>query len=371
MSRKPKILVTSAGGNTGLPVALRLLAQGFPVRAVVKREDARAVRLRDAGAEVMVADLYSTVDMRRAMQNVERAYHCAPTAPNGLHFAAVFASAAQEARLEHVVVMGQWLSSPNHPSVFTREVWLSEQIMRALPETTLTVVNPGWFAANYFMVLNIAAQLGVLPMPLGDGDTKKNAPPSNESIAAVAANALADPATHAGHIYRPTGPELLSPNEIAAGMGQALGRQVRYQDLSERMFLKALAANPPGNFSWLALSQLALYTEEYRRGAFAINAPTDVVQTVGGLPPEPFSKTAARAADTMPSTRATMSNKLAALWGFFKTGITPRPDLNRILEVRDIFPLTSPSFVGDSPEWGDTHDPAQIVQPLTWKGVNP
>ncbi len=364
MSRKPKILVTSAGGNTGLPVALRLRERGFPVRAIVRREDARAARLRDAGAEVMIADLYSTADMRRAMQDVQRAYHCAPTAPNGLHFGAVFASAAREARLEHVVMMGQWLSSPDHPSVFTREVWLSEQFMRALPETVLTVVNPGWFAANYFMVLHLAAHLGVLPMPLGNGDTKKNAPPSNEAIAAVAANALTDPATHAGKTYRPTGPKLLSPNEIAAGIGEGLGRQVRYQDLSQRMFLKAFAANPPGNFSWLALSQLALYAEEYRRGAFAVNAPTDVVQTVGGLAPEPFEKTAARAAEAMPGTRASLPNKFAALWGLVKTGITPKPDLKHIEKIRDVPILASPAYVGDSQEWGVTHDPNAIVHSL-------
>ena len=361
MSRTPKILVTSAGGNTGLPVVLRLRALGFNVRAAVRREDARARQLRAAGAEVIIADLYSLPEMRRLMAGVERAYHCAPTAPNGLHFGAVFAAAAQEARIKHVVMLGQWLSAPDHPSLFTREVWLSEQMLRALPDTTLTVVNPGWFAANYFMVLGLAAHLGVLPMPLGAGDVKKNAPPSNEAIAAVVAAALADPDAHAGQTYRPTGPALLSPDEIAAGIGRALGRRVRYRPISERMFMKALVANPPGNFSYLMLSQLALYAEEYRRGTFAVGGPTDVVQRVGGLTPEPFEDTAARAARAMPETAPGLANRLSALWGFAKTGLTRAPDPGRILRDRDLPELRTPVFAQDSRDWTQTHIPKPAI----------
>lgn len=361
MPGKPKILVTSAGGNTGIHVALRLREQGFPVRAVVRRDDARAQRLRASGAEVALADIYSTADMRRVMAGVQRAYHCAPTAPNGLHFGAVFAAAAREARLEHVVMLSQWLSSPDHPSIFTRHVWLMEEMLKALPETTLTVVNPGWFAANYFMVMGLAAQLGVLPMPLGDGDVKKNAPPSNEAIAAVAAGCLADPDKHAGQTYRPTGPELLSPNEIATAMGKALGRRVKYSAISEKMFLKALVANPPGNFSWQAITQLALYAEEYRRGTFAIGAPTDTVQTVGGLEPETFQMTAARAAEVQPETQRRLSNRTAAMWGFLKTGFTPAPNLDRIIRDRDLPVLESSVMAYESDDWARIHDPKKKI----------
>lgn len=364
MSSKATILVTSAAGNTGLQVALRLRAQGFPVRAVVRAQDARADRLAAAGAEVMVGDVYSVADMRRAMAGTQRAYHCAPTAPNGLHYGAVFAAAAQEARLEHVVMLGQWLSQPDHPSVFTRDVWLSEAMLRALPDTTLSVVNPGWFAQNYFMVMGLAAQLGVMPMPLGDGDVKKNAPPSNEAIAAVAAACLADPGAHAGKTYRPTGPELLSPNEIAAAMGEALGRRVRYRAIGERLFLKALTANPPGNFSYQALSQLALYAEEYRRGTFAIGAPTDVVETVGGLAPERFSDTARRAAAAVPETQNRLSNRMSAIWGFLKTGLTPTPDLRAIIRDRDLPVLRAPVFSNESREWAHGH-PTPLVNRIS------
>lgn len=234
MSTPPRILVTSAAGKTGQHVTAQLLERGFPVRAFVRRRDGRSDALARAGAEIFEGDQYSLSDMRRAMQGVKRAYQCAPTAPNGLHFNAIFTVAAHEAELEHVVTLGQWLSAVDHPSLFTREVYISDLLIRMSPAFTVTSVNPGWFADNYLMVLEMAAHLGVFTMPLGPGDQKKNAPPSNEDIASVAVAALSDPGLHAGKSYRPTGPELMSPNDIAAAIGEVLGRRVRYMDISER-----------------------------------------------------------------------------------------------------------------------------------------
>ena len=194
-------------------------------------------------------------------------------------------------------MLGQWLSDPNHPSVGTREVWLNEEVLKLLPDTTLTVNNVGWFAENYFWVLEPIAQLGIMPLPLGDGNVKKNAPPSNEDIAAVSVAALIDPATHAGKVYRPTGPELLSPNQIAAVMGKVLGRKVKYLDTSEAMMLKALKAQ---GFPEMMPTQLRLYVDEYRRGVFAVNAPTSVVQTVTGREPEDFDTITSRIVATRP-----------------------------------------------------------------------
>jgi len=115
MPPKSVILVTSAAGKTGLPTSLKLLELGFPVRAFVRRRDARAEGLEQAGAALFVGDQYALSDMRRGMIGVHRAYQCAPTAPNGLHFNAVFTVAAQEAGIEHVVTLGQWLAAAEHP----------------------------------------------------------------------------------------------------------------------------------------------------------------------------------------------------------------------------------------------------------------
>ena len=358
MTSNPKILVTSAAGKTGLPVTLELLERGYPVRAFVRRMDDRATRLEAAGAEIFVGNQYDINDMRRAMEGTRRAYHCAPTAPNGLHFSAVFAVAAHEARLEHTVILGQWLKSASHPSMFTREVYLADHLQRLVPGMTVTHVDPGWFADNYLMALNMVAHLGLFTMPLGPGDAKRNAPPSNEDIARVAVAALIDPAAHAGQHYRPTGPDLMSPDDIAAAMGRALGRKVRYMNVSEKMMTKALRANPPSNYSEAAVSQLAIYADEYRRGAFAVNAPTQDVQTLAHQPAEPFESIVRRYVAAQPDLQPSLSGRLSAMLKFLKIVVTPALDLNRVKRDRDYVELARPAFCQDDDTWLETHMPA-------------
>lgn len=358
---KPKILVTSAAGKTGLPTALQLREKGYPVRAFVRRRDARSALLERTGAEVFVGNQYALTDMRAAMDGVQRAYQCAPTAPNGLHFNAVFTVAANEASLEHVVTLGQWLTSADHPSLFTREVYLSDALIRLSPRMSVTSVDPGWFADNYLMVIDMAAHLGLFTMPLGPGDEQKNAPPSNEDIAAVAVAALTDPEAHAGRRYRPTGPELLSPDEIAAAMGRALGRRVSYMDISEKMLTKALRALPPSNYSEAAVSQLAIYAQEYRRGSFAVNAPTGDVLRLAGRAPESFESIVRRTVAGRPDLKRSFPASARAVAAFLKILLTPALDLERIKSQRDHVRLTAPRFSQDTPEWTATHAPEAPV----------
>lgn len=357
MSTKPTILVTSAAGKTGQQVVLRLREMGYPVRAFVRQKDNRSDHLALAGAEIFVGDQYAISDMRSAMKGVHRAYQCAPTAPNGLHFNAVFTVAAHEARLEHVVTLGQWLTAADHPSFFTREVYLADRLTGLSPHPSVTQVNPGWFADNYMMGLKLAAQLGLFAMPLGAGDQAKNAAPSNGDIARVVAAALSDPAGHAGKRYRPTGPKLISPNEIATTMGRVLGHNVRYLDVSQNMMVKALRAWPPSNYSEAAVSQLAIYAEEYRRGTFAINAPTTDVEAVTGQKPQSMEEVVVQAVADQPDMRRNRFRRTKGLASFAKILLTPGRDLRKIQQDRDYVSLSAPLFSQDCGEWLTDHKP--------------
>lgn len=127
-------------------------------------------------------------------------------------------------------------------------------------------------------------QLGLLAMPLGNG---LNAPPSNADIGRVITGALTDPGPHVGKSYRPTGPRLLAPEEIAAVFAAELGRPVRYRDLPVSLFLKGVRALGYPDFM---ITQLYWFVQDYRRNAFGVGAPTDAVLEVGGAPPEPFDQ---------------------------------------------------------------------------------
>ena len=288
MPTKPKILVTSAGGHVGQPTVLTLREMGFPVRAFVRRVDHRSERMKQAGAEIHVGNQQDIRHLRTALQGVQRALHCPPFSPNTLYDSTLFAAAAEEARLETVVLMTAWNVHEAHPSIHQRGHWISRKMFDWMPTVGTVHLTPGFFAFDYFLGLPAIVHFGQLMMPLGNG---RNAPPANEDIAAVAAHILADPAPHIGKVYRPTGPKLLTPQDIAGTMAQVLNRKVVYKDTSFRNFQKAaLALGYP-------LSQIAhvrYYAEEFINQTFATGAPTDHVEAVTGRPPEPFIETARR-----------------------------------------------------------------------------
>ena len=156
--RKPRIVVTSAAGHTGGPAVLELLKRGYPVRAFVYREDHRSEALKDAGAEIFVGDLNDMRDLRDAMKDVQRAYHCPPFSFGLLHNAMLFALAAEEARLECVVLLSQWQPHEIHPSIVSREHWIANNIYRWMPSVEVIHLNPGLFAFTYLLGLPAVAR---------------------------------------------------------------------------------------------------------------------------------------------------------------------------------------------------------------------
>jgi len=346
---KPTILVTSGVGNTGRPVTQELLRAGFPVRAMVRREDERALHLRELGAEVVVGNLFDVRDLRRVMDGVHRAYFVAPHGPNGLHASVAFAVAAEEAKLETVTTLTQWLLHPGHPSLATRELWLADQITPWMPSVDVVQITPGWFAWTYFLVLDVVAQLGVFPMALGQG---RNAPPSNEDMGAVVSATLADPAPHIGKAYRPTGPKLLTPEEIAATFARVMQRSVKYSPSSVEMFVKAATL---AGFPAYDIAQVRLYLTDYQQDAFAVDAPTNVVRELTGREPEDFETICRRYVAERPEATQSLSRKAGALSRLLRAGLMRTPDMEAFQRDQNHPPLFDAVFAADASEWQRTH----------------
>ena len=355
---KPKILVMGAGGKTGNEVAFGLLAKDFPVRAFVRVDDHRARQLRQAGAEIFVGNLAEMTDLTQAMKGVQRAYFVAPFNPGQLYKSIAFALAAANAQLEVVVGITQWLAHPQHPSVATRESYMTNQILSWMPGVDLVLVNPGWFADNYMALLEPIAQLGIFPMPLGEGRT---APVSNKDIARVVVGALTNPAPHLGKTYRPTGAKILNPYEIADSLARVLNRPVRYQNISEEIFFKATKSM---GIEPRLQSQLRYYLEEYRRGGFEVGAPNNAVLEVGGRPPEDFETTIRHYVTNNPVTKRTLANKFKAIANFGKILLTSAPDLDLYEKNQSHVLLREPKFSLDYAPWAETHN---VDQAFGWQ----
>jgi uncharacterized protein YbjT (DUF2867 family) len=357
---KTRVLVTGAAGRIGGAVAAQLLENGVATRALVHREDARSARLRAVGAEIVVADMLDIQQVQAAVDGVDRLFFNPPYHPHALDSAVAFAVAARRAGVEAVVALGQWLASPEHPSLMTRHHWLSDKLFQLLPDTAHTAVDPGFFADNYLQVLPYAAQLGVLPMPTG---AHRNAPPSNEDIARVAVGALLDPHRHDGRAYRPTGPKLLSGADVADAVGEALGRRVRHIDIPPWMFMRAIRVGAKRLGADLFFeSGLRYYVPENALGTWEVGGPTTHVRDVAGVEPEDFLTIARRyvnAADT----RRTARNLLRPIGELILTSFVPMHRLDKFDRRQQHPQPAHPRYSGDSVVWRNEHtasaDPTQ------------
>ncbi len=351
-----KILVTAAAGHTGSATVLQLLEMGFPVRAFVRRKDARSVALARAGAEIFVGDMFDYRDLRDSMAGVQRAYHCPPFAANLLHNTMAFAIAAEEAKLEVVALMSQWNPHPSHPSVISREHWMTNQVFRWMPSVDVIHINPGLFAFVAMLGLPAIAHFGMFMGPFGDG---LNAPPSNEDIARVAAAVLADPASHIGKSYRPTSSKLISPNDMAKTMGKVLGRKVTYKDVPFKTFSKAAIAL---GYSLPEIAHLRYYSEELRNGAFAVGGPTDHVLQVTGRQPEDFETIARRYIQdpALIHPNLKVGSKLSAIAFLFKMMGTRPPNFPAWERQQNYPLLDNPVLSQDSDEWLATAERQQL-----------
>jgi NAD(P)H dehydrogenase (quinone) len=353
---KPRIIVTGATGKTGSLVVAELLNAGYPVRAMVHREDARSARLKVQGAEIAVADMSDVERVADALKDVRGAYYCPPFDPYMIQGAVAFAVAAKEAGLEHIVGLTQWLASPSHPSLMTRQSWLVDRLFSMTPGVAHTIVNPGIFADAYLSMTGFAANLGIFPWIFGNG---RNAPPSNEDIARVAVAALMDPARHAGKRYRPTGPELLGAQDMAKAIGRAVGRSVKAVPTPTWMFLKTARM---GGYPVDLLSGIRYYIADHMRGAFELGAPTTDVLDVTGRPAEDF-ETIARRYAALPRNRRTLGNRLREFAQFILAPLYPSFNLDRYdRELRRPFP-SEPHFAPESNVWRREHAIVDATKP--------
>lgn len=365
---KPRILVTGATGKTGGQVAAQLLAAGYPVRAYVRREDERSARLLAAGAEIAIGDLADPQALVDAMRGVQRGFFLPPFDPYMIQCATAFAVAAHEARLESIVVLSQWLANPAHPALSTRQHWLADRLFAMLPDTALTIVNPGFFAdLPYMILLKYAAQLGVLPFPARG--SSRNAPPSVDDIARVAVGALIDPGRRAGKSYRPTGPDMLSVTEMAQIMGKVLVRTVRHVQMPLWMFYKAARMDGIDRF---LLSQLAFYMQDHDRGAFEMGGPTSHVLDVTGSPPESFEAITRRYA-AQPQAQRTVRRFVGTLVGFLSVPMRPGINPQRFADTLQTPQPERPLLSADSKLWREEHRVETELRdaPTTAKVIRP
>jgi NAD(P)H dehydrogenase (quinone) len=228
-----KILVTGATGDTGRPTVAELLKKGLTVRALAHREDARSKALAELGAEVVYGDITRLGDVRRAFKGVDRAYFCFPIAEGLVETAVIFAQAAKENGVHHIVNMSHKQSRPDARSKVTQNHWLSEQVFgwSGIPTTNLRVT----FFAEWLLYISPLIQRGLYILPFDK--SSRFAPLAASDTAKIIANILEKPVGHGGQAYQLHGPREFSHEELAAEAGRVLGLNLHYQQVTPSDFM--------------------------------------------------------------------------------------------------------------------------------------
>ncbi|MGW5318857.1 NAD(P)H-binding protein [Nocardia thailandica] len=268
------ILVTGATGNVGGEVVRALLEEHQPVRALV-REPA------DLPVEQAVGDLNEPASVAAALDGV-RAVFLLP----GYRDMPGLLSAMRAAGVERVVL----LSSLAAVATDTRNV-VSEFMIRsetAVRESGLawTFLRPNAFMSNALRWLPQLRAGDVVADGFGEVPIASVDP---YDIAGVAARALLD-AGHEERVHLLSGPERLLPADRVRVLAEVLGRDLRFQALTDEQARADMSSRMPDTCVHAFLSFYGDRTIDE-----SLIHPT--VEEVTGRPPRTFRRWAVAHAD--------------------------------------------------------------------------
>ncbi|GGQ86019.1 NAD(P)H-binding protein [Couchioplanes azureus] len=212
-------LVTGATGHVGHHVVGQLVAAGARVRASTRKPQDAAFA---SGVEVVQGDLTEPASMVEALRGVERMY-LFPVPETAREVVEL----ARQAGVQRIVVLSS--SSVTDEANHSGQYHL--QVERAVTESGLewTMVRPDEFATNVLWKWGhgIRAE-GVVRAPYPNAS---RALIHEADVAAVAAAALLEDA-HVGKEYELTGPAALTQVEQVRLISTALGREIRFEEIS-------------------------------------------------------------------------------------------------------------------------------------------
>ncbi|MEV6154814.1 NAD(P)H-binding protein [Nonomuraea sp. NPDC052129] len=219
------ILVLAATGNVGGQIITQLRESGHSVRAVTR--DPRTTRF-PAEVEVMRGDLSAPDTIAACLDGIDAVFLLWPL-HTGEQLPAVLDLVARRAR--RVVFLG----TGGVPDLsFEEQAKLVHGcgIASTMIRPSTFAVNTLWWADQIRAGDVVEGAYGALPMSLIH----------EADMAAVAVRALTEPG-HDGATYTLTGPEVLTQAEQVRVIGEALGRPLRWRELTREQARERLLAD--------------------------------------------------------------------------------------------------------------------------------
>jgi NADH dehydrogenase len=228
------LLLTGATGLVGSALLRRLVAEGQPVRCLVR--DPRRLGPQRVRVQIALGDLTDPPSFRNAMRGVSTVVHLAASTrdqPRGSieELAAIatwrMVEAAQRAGVERFVFFSALGASTHHRARLFRAKALAEQAVREA-DMRSTVIAPSLVYAPGDRLLTLIERLSLLPVVPVSGRGRAICQPIwADDVAACVMAALrgGEDGTGVHERYELTGPETLSYNDVINAVLRSLDRE--------------------------------------------------------------------------------------------------------------------------------------------------
>lgn len=233
------VVVTGATGHLGRLVVEHLLARGTDPATIVatgRRTEALA-DLAAQGVRTAVVDFTdpATIDAALAAGDVLLLVSGSEVGQRVQQHANVIDAAAR-AGVARIV----YTSAPKadtSPLILAPEHKATEELIRDSGLSS-TILRNGWYTENYAQTVQQAAATGSFIGSVGDGLVSSASRTDYAEAAAVVLSAEG----HEGKVYELSGDVAWSHDQLAQAIGELVGREVVYQDLSPEDHAAALAS---------------------------------------------------------------------------------------------------------------------------------
>ncbi|HEY1178700.1 MAG TPA: NAD(P)H-binding protein, partial [Phytomonospora sp.] len=268
--------ITGAAGTVSTALIDALEGADVRLRGLAYREsDAEA--LRERGAEAVVADLDDPRTLPPAFEGADDVFLLTPNGPRAPENSMNAVWAAREAGVERIVRLSAIDAAHDAPNRSGRLHALSD---REIERSGLrwTILRPHWFMQN---LLNVAGEVAATGGCSLDMAVARLAMIDARDIAACAARVLLDePGEHHGETYTLSGPRLVGFVDVAAALGEAVGRDIAYRPVDHDTKRETLLSHgvPP----WIA-DMVEEYARAYVTGWGGYT--TGTVAALLGRPP--------------------------------------------------------------------------------------
>jgi NAD(P)H dehydrogenase (quinone) len=221
--------ITGITGKVGGAAARALLADGQPVRAVV-RDAGRAQAWAERGCEVAAANMDDAGSLSAAFEGATGVFILPPSEfdplpgfPEARAVIDAVKTALESAHPGKVICLSTIGAQATQSNLLTQRT-LMEQALSELP-MPVAFLRPGWFMENAAWDVSPARDEGVVQSFLQPLD-KAVPMVATADVGRVAAQLLQE--TWSGkRVVELEGPQRVSPNDLASAFAEILGRPVR------------------------------------------------------------------------------------------------------------------------------------------------